>query len=135
MLVADKSRKPKQQAERTGAVLSQTFVLMHDMGGLRAADYGLTPRDRPKLFVLCAEAPRAALLEREAALVGTLANAEQVSARAIMHLCVERFACRVPHTLGLRSAALLEREAAPVGTLANAGPVPARAIEVFACCA
>ena len=52
-------------------------------GAFGAADYGLTPRDRPKLFVLCSEAPRAALLEREAGLVGTLANAEQVLARAI----------------------------------------------------
>ncbi len=43
-----------------------------------AADYNLTPRDRPKLFVQCADAPRAALLEREAGLVAALASAEQV---------------------------------------------------------
>ena len=49
-----------------------------------AADYGLTPRDRPKLFVLCTDAPRAALLEREAALVGTLASAEQVLTRVFV---------------------------------------------------
>ena len=66
---------------------------------MRSADYGLTPRDRPKLFVLCSEAPRAALLEREAGLVGTLANAERVPSRAIMRFCIERLACRVHHTL------------------------------------
>ncbi len=50
----------------------------HALCPFAAADYNLTPRDRPKLFVQCADAPRAALLEREAGLVAALASAEQV---------------------------------------------------------
>jgi len=57
---------------------ARTRAPSHALCPFAAADYNLTPRDRPKLYVQCADAPRAALLEREAGLVAALASAEQV---------------------------------------------------------